>query len=60
MEWRIKDLESDVRRLRAEVEALKADLRRRREAMLNRVHLAVYLVTAAVLLGGLWHGFGWI
>jgi hypothetical protein len=29
MEWRIKDLESDVRRLRAEVEALKTDLERR-------------------------------
>ena len=60
MEWRIQELESDVRRLRAEVEALKTDLERRREAMLNRVHLAGYLVTTAVLLAGLWHGFGWI
>jgi hypothetical protein len=60
MEWRIKDLESDIRRLRAEVEALKTDLERRREAMVNRTYLAAYLVTTAVLLGALWRGFGWI
>ena len=60
MEWRIKELESDVRRLRAEVEALKTDVERRREAMLNRAYVAGYLVTTAVLFGALWRGFGWI
>lgn len=60
MEWRIKDLESDLRRLRAEVEALKTDLERRRVATLNRVFLASHLITTAVLLGALWRGFGWI
>jgi hypothetical protein len=56
MEWRIKDLESDVRRLRAELEALKTDLERRRDRSLNRTFLAVYWVTTAVLLGALWFG----
>ena len=60
MEWRIKDLESDLRRLRAEVQELKTDLERRREKTLNRVLLAGYFVTTAVLFGALWHGFGWI
>jgi len=60
MEWRIKDLESDLRRLRAEVEALKTDLERRRLATSNRVFLATYLITTAVLYGALWRGFGWI
>jgi hypothetical protein len=60
MEWRIKNLESDVHRLRAEVEALKTDLERRRETTLNRILLAGYFVTTAVLFGVLWRGFGWI
>jgi hypothetical protein len=60
MEWHIKDLESDVRRLRAEVEALKTDIERRREKTLNRVLLAAYLITTAVLYGAMWRGFGWI
>jgi len=60
MEWRIESLESDVRRLRKELDALKTDIERRREIWLNRALLAGYLVTTAVLFGAMWHGFGWI
>jgi hypothetical protein len=64
MEWRINELQSEVRRLRTAVEALKTTLEsqecRRLEVSRNRAYLAGYLVTTAVLLAGLWHGFGWI
>jgi hypothetical protein len=63
MEWRFNEIQSEVRRLSADVAALKAAVElledRRREA-LNRAYFAGYLVTAAVLLGALWRGFGWI
>ena len=64
MEWRITQLQSDVYRLRADVEHLKNALWslecRRREAAQNRAYLAAYLVVTAVLYGALAHGFGWI
>ena len=64
MEWRVAELESEVRRLRSQVEALQLSVslmqERPRWSSLNKALWAAALVVTAVLYGTLAVGFGWI
>ena len=63
MEWRVAELESEVRRLRSQFEALQLSVsrmeERRRNALTNALFGAALVVTAALYVA-LAIGFGWI
>ena len=64
VEWRIAEIQSEIHRLRRDVEGIKnalwAQEHRQQEASLNRAYFALSVVIMAVLLGALSAGFGWI
>jgi hypothetical protein len=73
MEARIARLESDVSHLRTDVSDIKVDLRALRDQMNSKFEtvnasiasakiwaLSLYIALAAVILGTLGRGFGWI
>ena len=63
MEWRVAELDSEVRRLRSQLEALQLSVsrmeERRRNALTNALFGAALAVTAALYVA-LAIGFGWI
>lgn len=60
MQWRVTELEKEVRRLRADVVALETSVWKLRTSVSNRSYFAVYIVVNAVLFGALARGFGLI
>lgn len=60
MDWRVAELERELRRLRAEVVALESSVWRLRMSVSNRSYFAAYVVVNAVLFGALARGFGLI
>jgi hypothetical protein len=64
MDWRVDALQSEVRYLRKDVEALKTALMeqeyQKQAASLNRAYLSLHVVIWLVVLGGFAAGFGWI
>jgi prefoldin subunit 5 len=63
MEWRVAELESEVRRLRSQLEAIQLSVSRleeRRRSSLDKALWAAALVVTAALYGAMAVGFGWI
>jgi hypothetical protein len=63
MEWRVAELESEMRRLRSQFEALQLSVSRMEERRRNALSNALFgaaLVVTAVLYVAMAIGFGWI
>lgn len=63
MEWRVAELESEVRRLRSQLDALQHSVSRmeeRRRSSLDKALWTAALMVTAVLYGAMAIGFGWI
>jgi hypothetical protein len=63
MEWRVAELESEVRRLRSQLEALQLSVSRLEERPRRNLEKALWaaaLAVTAALYGAMAVGFGWI